>query len=306
MRQPLEKTTLALTRNYLARPEDYWGSGSPRQVTKLRTFLRRATGPGERLSDVIAEVLAIARLRMNHAPAPIYLPNIGSSGSHWLEAMLSIASDVHACGEVYFPKAVRETLVKMPTADAGYFLNAVYVAHAGSIGPHLVAGRMVNSAHVANVATLANVTPGARSILLVRNPVDIALSRTLRKPLYRAETAPDSDDQTFLASNCDVVERFYQAVASQRFDGRVHYENLVAQPVETLAAVAETLGLTVTPESIRRAVDSTSRDAIKSARARGEKPATNLYAGKARTDDALLTWARARLADCCARMGYSI
>lgn len=304
MRQPLEKTTLTLTRRYLLHPEEFWGAESPRQARKLTNFLRSAMQPGEQVAGVIAEILAIARLRLNHAPAPIYLPNIGSSGSHWLEAMLSIACGVHACGEVYFPKAIRGTLGTLPAADVAYFLHAVYAAHAGSVGPHLVAGQMVNSAHMVNVSTLASLTAGARKMLLMRNPVDVAMSRTLRKPLHRAEVAPDSDDRTFLARNCEVVERFYTVIATQDFDGRVRYEDLVAQPVETLTAVVEALGLSATPAALQKAVESTSRDAIRSARARGEKSTINLFSGKVRTDDALEAWARVRLADCCAQLGY--
>jgi hypothetical protein len=305
MRPRINKTTLALTRSYLLHPEQHWGSESVRHVQKMRIFMRRALRPGERMADLVDEILAIARLRVNHAPAPIYLPNVGSSGSHWLEAMLAIATGTHACGEVYLPKPMLPALKELPAADAAYFLNAAYMAHQADVGPKLATGHLINSAHLGSISGLASLTPGARTVLLLRHPVDVALSRTLRKPLHRAEVAPEADDRDFLAHSCDVVERFHKAAARERFDCQVRYEDLVAQPAETLATLTAALGLAATPESIRNAVEATSRDAIQSARERGDKAATNLYVGEAKHDEALADWARRRLADCCARLGYA-
>ncbi|MCW5666908.1 MAG: sulfotransferase [Piscinibacter sp.] len=303
MRHRIDKAALTLARGFLLNPQEYWPD-RPRHVSKLNRALKYSLGDGERVPELVDEILAIARLRTAHAPAPIYLPNAGSSGSHWLEAMLARAADVHACGEVYLPKPVIEQLQAMTPADAGFFLNAVYVAHSRRVGPALVSGYCVNSAHVTNVGTIAALTPGAKKVLLIRHPVDVVMSRTLRKPAHRADVAPDMDDRAYLDHNCELVERFHAALAPETFDAVVRYEDLLTQPVEALTALTGALGLAATPESIRHAAESTSRSAVVAARAQGGNVATNLFAGEAREDAELETVAVRRLASLSRRLGY--
>lgn len=301
MRERIDKSALSLTRTFLLDPGQYWGPNSP-HVHKLTRALRRSLGPGERTSELIEEVLALARLRTAHAPPPIYLPNAGSSGSHWLEVMLARAAGVHACGEVYLPKPVVEQLKGLSAAEAGYFLNAVYIAHTGAVGPQLLTGHCINSAHVTNVGMIARLTPGAKKVLLIRHPADVVVSRTLRKARYRAYVAPEMDDAAYLEHNCQLVERFHNALADEDFDARVRYEDLVERPVEALTALVAALDLAVTPESIGGAAESTSRSAL----AQGSNVATNLYVGEARSDEVLEARARERMAALSRRLGYAV
>lgn len=306
MRERIDKTCLALTRTFLLNPAEYWGEDSPRHVHKLTRALRRSLGPEERTAELVEEILALARLRTAHAPPPIYLPNAGSSGSHWLEAMLSRAAGVHACGEIYLPKQVVERLKGMSPAEAGFFLNAVYVAHTGLVGPNLVSGHCVNSAHVTNVGVIARLTPGSKKVLLLRDPVDVVMSRTLRKAAHRADVAPDMDDSAYLDHNCDLVERFHKALGAEQFDAVARYEDFVSRPVDALTALTAALGLDATPESIQFAAESTSRSAVTSAREQGGNVRTNLYSGEARSDEVLEARARERMAALRRKLGYGV
>lgn len=304
-RRHIASETIALTRRYLSRPEPFWEGEPDRQVRKLHGMMRRVTRSLDRPAEVIEEVLAIARLRTHHAPAPLYLPNVGSSGSHWLEALLARATGVHACGEVYFPHGLLESLP--PGADVEFFVNAVLALHTGSSGPELTTGRFVNSAHLSRVSRASVHTPGSLSVLLLRHPVDIVMSRTLRKPEYRNDVAPDLDDRAYLERNCKLVERFYLDAGEEQYDATLRYEDLLARPAETLTALIGQLGLTTTPEALARAIDSTSPEAIKGAAERGERKATNLFLGEpVRIDPALKQLARRRLAKCCERLGYPV
>jgi Sulfotransferase family len=305
MRQRIDKTTLTLTRSFLLEPSKYWGPDAPRQLHKLVRGLRRSAGPGERSGYVVEEVLALALLRTAHAPPPIYLTNTGGSGSHWLEAMLSLAAGVHVCGEVYFPKPVLEQLQGMDAANAGFFLNAIHMAHTGKVGPQLAAGYLVNSAHVINVAAIAALTPGAKKVFLIRDPFDVVMSRTFRKATHRADVAPDMDDATYLAHNCDFVERFHRALAAEQFDAVVRYEDLVARPVVALTELTGALGLDVTAESIRAAAEATSKATVLSQRAQGVKAGGNLYAGELVNNERHEAWARERLAALRRRLDYA-
>lgn len=304
-RRRIASETVALTRRYLTQPEPFWEGHHDRQVRKLRGMLRSATPPGERPGDVVDEILAIARLRTHHAPAPLYLSNIGSSGSHWLEALLALATDMHACGEVYFPRGLLESLPA--GADVEFFVHAVLALHTGRSGPELVSGRFVNSAHVGNISRIASHTPGALKVLLIRHPVNIVMSRTLRKTEYRLDVARGLDDRAYLELNCQQVERFYHSTAQEVFDATLSYEDLLAAPAHTLGLLIERLGMRSTPEVIDRAVESTSAEAIKGAAQRGEKPSTNLFLGADPAPDPTLEQtARQRLAECCRRLGYAL
>lgn len=304
-RRRIASETVALTRRYLMQPEPFWEGHHDRQMRKLRGMLRSATPAGERPGDVVEEILAIARLRTHHALAPLYLPNIGSSGSHWLEAMLARATDMHACGEVYFPKGLLDSLPA--GADVEFFVHAVLTLHTGHSGPELVQGRFVNSAHVGDISRIAGRTPGALKVLLVRHPVDIVMSRTLRKPEYRQDVAPGLDDPAYLERNCAAVERFYCAAEKESFDTTLRYEDLLARPIEALAALIEQLGMSTTPETLAHAVASTSPEAIKGAAERGERKATNLFLGeRTQIDPTLRRLAHTRLASCCERLGYPL
>lgn len=304
-RRRIASETVALTRRYLTQPEPFWEGRSDRQVRKLHGMLRLATAPNERRSDVVEEILAVARIRTHHAPAPLYLPNIGSSGSHWLEAMLARATGVHACGEVYFPKGLLDSLP--PGADVEFFVNAVLALHTGSSGPALVGGRFVNSAHVSRISRVSARTPGALTVLLVRHPVDIVMSRTLRKAEYRQDIAPGLDDRAYLERNCQVVERFFRDACQERYHATVRYEDLFTDPAESLGKLIAQLGLETTPEALAHAIESTSPDAIKGAAERGERKVTNLYLGApVRADPDLKQVACKLLAACCDRLGYPL
>lgn len=304
MRERIERAAIALARSFLLKPERYWGPDAPRHVKKITRALRLSLANGERNTELVDEVLAIARIRAAHAPAPIYLPNAGSSGSHWLEAMLWRAAGIHPCGEVYLPKPLLDQLRTLSAAGARYFLNAVYIAHSGNVGPHSVQGYCINSAHVTNVATVAALTPGAKKVLLIRHPVDVVLSRTLRKSAHRADVAPDMDDRTYLEHNCKLVERFHAALAGESFDAVVRYEDLVASPVEALTGLLASLSIDASPESIRYAAESTAKGSVLQARAQGGNVKTNLFSGEARTDDALEALARELMAPLSRRLGY--
>lgn len=302
----IARETVDLARRYLAQPEPFWEGAPDRQVRKLQGMLRSATrSVGRSLEDVIEEILAIARLRTHHAPAPIYLPNIGSSGSHWLEAMLARATGAHACGEVYFPKALLESLPA--GTNAQFFMHAVLALHTGGCEPQLVSGRFINSAHISRVSRVADRTPGSLRVLLVRHPMDVVMSRTLRKPEYRQDVAPDLDDKEYLERNCKVVERFYLESAKERYDATVRYEDLLADPVGAMTELIDRLGMTTTTEALTHAIQSTSPEAVKGAAERGERKATNLFIGQsAPVSPQLRQLARKRLSDCCKQLGYSI
>ena len=131
------------------------------------------------------------------------------------------------------------------------------------------------------------------------------MSRTFRKAEYRADVGADMDDAAYLARNCDVVERFYRAAQDEPFDARVRYEDLIAEPQTTLAALIDTLDLASSTQAVEQAVEATSSYAVRSARERCERAPTNLFLDEpAAVDESLRALARTRLRACCEQLGY--
>lgn len=296
---------LSLTRRYLADPAPFWGEAGARQVRKLAAMKRQLRGGGLSEADALDEVMAVAQLRVRHAPAPICLANIGSSGSHWLEGMLSQCSETISCGEVYLPNGLLAELRSLPESERSFFLHALYAVHAGRPVTQLLCGRFINSAHYSRRSRVAGLVSGTSAVLLIRHPFDVVMSRTLRKAEYRDEIAPGESDEDYLERNCALVERFYEEAMAEPFDTRVRYEDLVERPAQTLVDLLGALGLPADRPAVDRAVEQTEASTVAAAAARGEKAATNLFLGEARQADvALEERARQRLMACAARLGY--
>jgi hypothetical protein len=122
------------------------------------------------------------------------------------------------------------------------------------------------SSHVSNTAHLLDLGPYVRNdiaslrILLVRDPVDIVLSRTLRKPEYRAWLGKaTADDVDYLQDNIRVVGRFYEAVRPEGYDLTCRYEDMVADPFPVLERICGLLGTKVDAAALRVVADRGKR-----------------------------------------------
>jgi len=296
---------LTLARQYLTQPDKFWGAAGDRQIRKLTAMKRGRLAEGLSDADVVDELLAVAQLRTRHAPPPICLANIGSSGSHWLEAMLGRCAPIVSCGEVYLPNPLLQALRPLTASERSFFLHALYAAHSGLRGDALMGGAFVNSAHYSRASRLAGLVDGTRTVLLVRNPIDVVLSRTWRKQEYRDDVAPGESDADYLERNCVLVERFYAEANAEPFDLRVRYEDLIGNPRAALSNLLSGLGLPADPNAIDAAVAATDSNAAAAAVARGEKVPTNIYMGRAdEPEQALLAQVRTRLAACASSLGY--
>ena len=91
---------------YVKHPRSAWPEGRTLQADKLSACAARlAAASSSTLPEIVAQVVAAAEQRLRSAPETLFLVNCGSSGSHWIEAMLAALPGVHTCGEVYLPPA---------------------------------------------------------------------------------------------------------------------------------------------------------------------------------------------------------
>lgn len=280
-----------------ADPVGAWGEQQPLQARKLLERLSaRARNAGLDHAGAVAGILADARRR--GAPPTLFLVNCGSSGSHWIEAMLAALPGIHACGEVYVPPSVREPLSELDEAARARFLDALHLLHAEDDRRQVGDDDMlVNSAHSWNPHDLAGAS--ARAVLLVRDPVDVVLSRTFRKPKLRRHVASDATDADYLARNRDYVSRFMASALRRRPRHVVRYEQARTDPVGLVATIMEAAGRPFDAEGARR-VAALRDGGGEAAAARG-----NLYRGPdVDVPDDVVARLAADLAPLRAQLGY--
>lgn len=292
--------------DYFLNTEAYWPASHQRNASKLQRFI--AKGCGSKNSSVVKsyvrDILAIAKVRQKFFPKHVYIVNSGSSGSHWLEAMLGFLPEFYNGGEIYLPKQIMGALAKKNNTDASIFIDALYLTHCGGIYSDSLVASLSNSAHLADHKKISEFSLNKKIILLLRNPVDVAMSRTFRKEEYKKDVAPKASDLDYLERNCLYLERFYGSLDIKSFDAVLKYEDLRKKPYEEMRQLVDILGLKPSSDAIRKAVEKTSESAVKESIAKGEAPVTNIFTGQRDEMGWAIEYAENRLGEISKQLGY--
>lgn len=291
---------------YFHDAERFWPKTHSRNAIKLNRFLERGakTKNEAGIRRYIENVIHIADLRQQFNVKHFYLVNPGSSGSHWVEAMLGFVSGFHNGGEVYLPGPVIQRLKEVDFESAKVFVDALYLIHSGGVYKDSLTCAVSNSAHLAFHDKMSRFSDEKVTALLVRNPVDVVLSRTFRKSEYKNDVAHRLDDREYLESNCNYVEKFFEGVAGSEFDIVVRYEDFLSNPKKRLEYIVEALGLECREEEMDLAVKKTSKNEIRKTISSGSKPATNLYLDKVKEEGWAKGYVKERLSWVMEKYGY--
>lgn len=263
----LNKSYLVFKR-YLSKPEKFWGEDTNRNAKKIKHKIKSLLEQDEAQDhfgeEELAEFIwALATVRSRMDGKHFYIANIGSSGSHWLEKMLSYGKNIAGGGEIYIPVRIRRHLERLGQREAGILLDAIYLSHLGRIDSESTRCIIINSAHYADRNIVVKYSGLFKSLLLIRDPIDIALSRTFRKTEYRNYIDPGSTDEQYLEKNCKIIIKFYEQALREKYDLMVKYEELVLRTREQLRSIKNSLNLEMSDEAIEQAILSTSREANK-------------------------------------------
>jgi hypothetical protein len=246
-----------------------------RSAAKLdRAFARVEAGFGWPRAAAIERILALAARRLEDGGPTLYLNNVGSSGSHWLMGMLREGAGILGQGEIYLPLPFLYARIDpLAPAEKGLFLQAVYLAHLITGAPADARAPLANSAHLTDLAAYTRNDPGARRVLLLRDPVEVVLSRTLRKPAYRRLLGREGmSDLRYLRENLRLVRRFHARAERVRYDLVVRYEDLRRDPLPGLAAIAGLAGLAADPGGLAAAAGAARLSAARAAAASRPNP----------------------------------
>lgn len=288
---------------YAQDPLSAWPDQRQLQANKFEHCMRSiGDSQGLTLQGVVEWLVDLAEKRMAHRPLTLFVISCGSSGSHWLEAMISNLGQFVPCGEVYLPNARLREMEIWPVEERSAFLDCIHLAHAkfGSIAPP--SARLINIAHFAGWRMIDLMGMPIKTVLLLRNPVDVVLSRTFRKPEYRDSIQSGASDRDYLDRNIGYVRRFHIRSQAHKVDLTVRYEDLRSHPIETLKTLLSELDVCPEPIILEHVVRDFS---MEQQLARGSVRKTNAYRGPSvAIPDEFIAMARSELEDVCRAYNY--
>lgn len=239
-----------------------------RQATKLLKRISRINRSAEK---AISMTLEVARQRAERSAPTIYIASAGSSGSHWAQSIFASLAPMLECGEVYLPDRLLKNIGHLERGEQIIFMNSYYVVHGWSADESALLGPAINTAHKPDPRTMSAFDAEAVLILLLRDPLDVVMSRTFRKEEYRSAIGHgSSNDDAYLEVNISYVKNFYSSIDKSAFDTVIRYEDLRHHPESAIRIMAEAAG-----------IHASQGEVVKSAaESKGESGAfNNLYSG---------------------------
>lgn len=254
---------------------------------------------------LIEMLVAMGEQRATADASPtLYVQNMGSSGSHWLSAMLGIAFGAFPGGETYLPQQLLQAISQLPkNENRATVVQSVMLAHTMNQEQDPKAASIVNTAHIHDISTYAEHDLSSFAILLLRNPVDVVLSRTFRKSEYRNFLGQaEVNDADFAATNIEYVTRFLESAVNGSHDLVIRYEDMLERPRYILQQVANVLGTRISAESADAAIEKTRVHE----NGNGTTIATNAFSGQKQPIPAdIEAMVRDKLSQYCEASGYS-
>ncbi|AZM96625.1 hypothetical protein [Vreelandella venusta] len=230
-----------ILKHYILMPDTFWPEDTVFH-RRNREKLVKARAVVKEFDDDSLQVRLKEDLekRYEEKHKTLYVISCGSSGCHFLGEMLSLIGNFDLIKEVYYPPELMRLCREGELSEKERMMLFDLVSYFPSRGikkkqPDIVP---INIMHLRSDTPTRYVKEmgGHHLILLMRNPFDIAYSRTFRKDDYRAEADPNASDMDYLKKQISNVKRFYRLALQERnvFDDIVRYEDLVRDPYSSL------------------------------------------------------------------------
>ncbi|WP_444908839.1 hypothetical protein [Microbulbifer sp. TRSA005] len=242
----------SLLKGYLFNPEVFWPDDTLfhkrnrekilKSINNMRDFSRQ---------EIVDQLIEDLEKRFENKSKTLYIISCGSSGCDLLGEILSSIGNFDLIKEVYYPPALlslcggrgtglSEKERKMLFDLVSYFPSSGLRDKNYNIVP-------VNIMHLRDDTPTTFVKDMGENhlILLMRNPFDIAYSRSFRKDVYRVQIDPEASDREYLIKQVNNVKRFYHLAFEEEnnFDDIVRYEDLITK---TYSSVYDVLFLAKT------------------------------------------------------------
>lgn len=254
-------TLLDAISSYLLTPETFWPDDhyfhrrNRDKIGRVRAKLGVKTR-----ADVEAYVLPGLLARAREGSRSLFLISCGASGDDLVGALIASAPRYRLVGEVYFPEA----LVKLAESlsdpvEARALMDCVSALPMGPREMLSPARIPVNVMHLRPDSPLEQIRallPGARQVALLRNPYDVAVSRSFRKQTYRQAANPGMSDTEYAAMQSRYVRNIFSLMKQKHWNARIRYEDLQQDPPGQVLNLLQRLRLPVDgidPDTVRSA-----------------------------------------------------
>lgn len=198
----MKYSAVTLLRKFLFNIDEFW-EGNRRQAEKSRKRLDAITNFYSHDRDQCLGFLSrIADERLNSNRRTLYLPSFGASGSHLVQHIVATSTNAITLGEVYMPPMAERHALELDGQERVKFMEMYHLASTSTPWMIPSRGTIVNTAHKAKLQFFSENTAKFSSVLIMRDPCDIAISRTYRKGEYRSYLGKDSiSDDDYLSEN---------------------------------------------------------------------------------------------------------
>lgn len=262
--------------DYFSNIENY---GDKKLIDKLNNRISgKLESKGMTKRQYVDYLFHLAEKRIRSNGKNVFLMNIGSSGSHWIEAMLEDYPEISCVNEVYFPKILRKKVLNFDSYSLNLMMNVINLAHLKQDEELYFDKIIVNSAHVLGTGFYKKCDIKCMCIMLARDPYDIVVSRTFRKDAYRKYIAPEATDLEYLDLNIFRVNRFYTRNLEKDFHAVVKYEDFTQNGDTALRNLLKVIGIRkINDGLIEEIMYKHDRNNILSGKS---KNSANLFTGK--------------------------
>jgi len=231
---------IKIIQSFIENPEQYWESNK-RQITKFITrrdsLLKHNNWDVE---DFVVNAQAVAIERIDNNIPSIYLPSFGSSGSHLLQQILNLSFEIMPLGEVYVPPKLTRIIRELSITEKNLFIELYNIIHCQDPNRFFKLIPIVNTAHTPILTPFGEFSKEYRSLLILRNPINIVLSRTFRKNEYKEYLGlQDLQEEQYLLENIIKTTKFYKQAYEYNYQTSIRYESVVSSKL--MIEVARTL-----------------------------------------------------------------
>ena len=217
-------------------PGTYFGDRNIWKINKSQQKLSSLKLTDKEKSIKIKENIA---RRFDLKTPTIYIVSNGGAGCDYLGGLMSLKKKFELIGQVYFPPIITNS-IELEEVNSTGLIEMVNVVHLAEIdNPELIP---INTMHLRKDTPLTKLmenSVNSKFIFLIRNPIDIAISRGLRKLDYKMQNKENIglSDNEYLQKQANFTKNHFSRLFSKENEVdalKIKYEDLIENPINTL------------------------------------------------------------------------
>ena len=234
-------------------PGTYFGDRNIWKINKSQQKLKPLKLTLDERTIRIKEILE--KRTISNVPT-IYIISNGGSGCHYLGGLISMKDGFQLIDEVYFPPIIIENVESLDRGSSSPLIDMVNFVHLGDL-KNSESTIPVNTMHLRRDVPLTIIKSSSNSIFikLIRNPIDVAISRGLRKDEYKTMNKENSDLKVneYLEKQAKRTMNHFKRLGGKINDVGalyVRFEDLLQDPNKTLKEVFSHIGREISDKEI--------------------------------------------------------